>query len=277
MRGEVRAPGPGHSRADRSLCVKLSVNSQDGVLVHSFAGDDWRTCRDYVVGRLGTTRARCEPQRLPLRAAQEGPSDQDRINRAAILWHQGVDPRGTIVERYLASRGLELPAEVAGTVLRFHPRCPWREGEVTIRVPAMLGAMRSVTTDELRAVHRTRLTDDGRKIDRRMLGPASGAAVKLDPDDAVISGLAIGEGIETTLAGRQIGFRPAWAVASAGAVAAFPVLDGVGALTLLAEADDASDRAIAACADRWASAGLEVLVVVPGTGSDLNDAIRGAA
>src|SRR3984893_11304738 len=35
----VVAPGPGHSRADRSLSVKLDPSAPDGFIVHSFAGD----------------------------------------------------------------------------------------------------------------------------------------------------------------------------------------------------------------------------------------------
>src|SRR5207253_852128 len=108
---------------------------------------------------------------------------------------------------------------------------------------------------------------------------AAGAVVKLDSDDAVTFGVTIGEGIETCLAARQIGFRPIWAVGSAGAIATFPVLPGVDALTILAEADDrgANARAVEACAARWHAAGREVLLVTPLFGGDVNDALRAIA
>ena len=51
--GHVVAPGPGHSKHDRSLAVFLDPSSPDHFRVHSFAGDDWRTCREYVQARLG--------------------------------------------------------------------------------------------------------------------------------------------------------------------------------------------------------------------------------
>src|SRR5215472_9058555 len=51
--GSVLAPGPGHSREDRSLSVKLDPNAPDGFLVHSFAGDDPIACKDYVRERCG--------------------------------------------------------------------------------------------------------------------------------------------------------------------------------------------------------------------------------
>ena len=59
---QVLAPGPGHSRADHSLSVRLSASSPDGFLVHSFAGDDFKYCRDYVKSILGMSqigRASC--------------------------------------------------------------------------------------------------------------------------------------------------------------------------------------------------------------------------
>lgn len=139
----------------------------------------------------------------------------------------------------------------------------------------MLAAMRAIDGDALTAVHRTRLTPEGAKVDRRMLGAAAETAIKLDPDEDVTHGLHVGEGIETVLAARQLDLRPAWALASVGSVASFPVLAGVEALTLFEENDEASRNAVAQCAARWHAAGCEVVILTPTFGSDLNDAIRG--
>jgi hypothetical protein len=51
--GQVCAPGPGHSNADRSMSVKLSVGAPDGFIVHSFANDDVNECRDYIRQKIG--------------------------------------------------------------------------------------------------------------------------------------------------------------------------------------------------------------------------------
>ena len=51
--GEVLAPGPGHSRIDKSLSVKLDPVAPDGFIVHSFANDDPIECRDYVREKCG--------------------------------------------------------------------------------------------------------------------------------------------------------------------------------------------------------------------------------
>jgi putative DNA primase/helicase len=86
-------------------------------------------------------------------------------------------------------------------------------------------------------------------------------------------GVTIGEGLETCMAARQLGFRGVWATGSAGAIASFPVLPGVGVLTILVEHDEANRRAREACATRWVAAGRDVVFAAPKLGKDLNEAI----
>ena len=280
---QVLCPGPGHSPKDRSLSVRMSTMSDDGFVVFSHAGDDVGACRDHVRALLGLGRPSWQRRQPPAPVAVLKPSapDEDeaaKIARAAAIWDEGRDPAGTVVEAYLASRGLVLPRQAAGEAIRFHPACPWRDEASgrTIRVPAMIAAMRSIATDDVTGVHRTRLTPDGRKVDRRMLGRASGAAIMLTPSSAVEAGLAIGEGIETTLAGMMMGWAPAWAMGSVGAIARFPLVVGLQSLILFAETGDngASARAIDAAAKRYGDAGREVIVVTPKCVGDANDAIR---
>jgi putative DNA primase/helicase len=268
---QIVCPGPGHSRKDRSLSVRLSATAPDGFLAFSHAGDDWQVCRDYVRGRLGLAPYAWKMKDKPrpaLRIVPKAAHDHvDKIRDALQLWDESSDPRGTIAETYLSSRQLELGEDIAGSVLRWNAR-----------IGAMVALFRSIEGDDPRAVSRIFLDRDGRKIERKFLGQVGGAAIKLDADDTVTRGLHIGEGVETCLAARQLGLRPTWALGSASAIAAFPVLAGVECITLLAEHDDASTRAVEACATRWYLAGREVLVdkpVVAGA-KDLNDALRGA-
>jgi Toprim domain len=279
--GQVLAPGPYHSPKDRSLSVRLSPNAPDGFIVSSFAGNDWRTCRDYVRARLGI--APCvipfKPARMPTVPPSQTEANSNTA-RARQLWSEARDPRGTVVQKYLATRALQLFDEIADAVVRYHPRCPWREDSGTLLyVPAMLAAMRTIDGDDLVAVHRTRLNEGAEKLGRRMLGAAAGAAIKLDADAHVTHGLTIGEGLETCLTAWQLGFRPTWALASIGAIKTFPVLAGIEALTILTEndANGASARGVTECASRWCGAGREVVLVSARVGNDLNDAIRGAA
>ena len=135
----------------------------------------------------------------------------------------------------------------------------------TLVCPAMVALLRDVRTNEPCGVHRTWLDHHGRKVARRMLGRAKGAAVKLDPNDAVIRALTIGEGIETSLAARQLDCGPVWAVGSAIAIQAFPLLAGIDALSILAEHDEsgANARAVEVAAERWLAGGREVFILAP--------------
>jgi hypothetical protein len=195
------------------------------------------------------------------------PKDEDdNREKALALWREGTDPRVPVVKLYFLGRALELDDGLAGEILRWHPR-----------IGAMLALFRNVLTGEPQAVSRTFLDREGKKLGRKFLGPVACAAVMLDAFDEVLEGLHISEGIETCMAARAFGLRPAWALGSAGAVAAFPVLSGVACLTLLQENDQASERACEACAARWHAAGREVLINQPIAGKDLNDAIQSSS
>jgi hypothetical protein len=285
--GQVLFPGPGHSRKDRSCSLRISPGAPDGFLVFSHAGDDFRPVRDHVRNLLGLdkfgSRIPVTKPSLAQIAQPAVPTEDDaaKIARARRLWSEGVDPRGTLVERYLASRLLSLDDDIAGPVLRFHAAVPWLEPDETIiRVPAMLAVYRDLGSDEICGVQATRLSADGAKIDRRMRGCCGDGAIKFDADAHVSIGLTIGEGAETVMTARQSGLRPAWAFGSLGKIGVFPVLAGIEALTLLREHGGSARgranvaKAIEACGSRWTAAGREVGVVEPRVGSDLNDAIR---
>jgi hypothetical protein len=275
--GQVLAPGPGHSRADRSLSIKIEPATPDGFIVHSFAGDSPIECRDHVRAALGLgereqRRRQSSPRRL--RTSIVAP-DNETARRSALalrLWNEGVDPRGTVVDRYLASRGLTLPDDIAGAVIRFHPALKFNGAAVS----GMLALFRDIATNEPCGIHRTFLDGAGCKLGRKMLGRARDAAIKLDADETVTLGLHVGEGLETCIAAWLSGFRPVWALGAASAIAAFKVMAGVEAITVLGEVNDggANYRAVQACAARWIEAGRETFVVVPQVGGDLNDVWR---
>src|SRR6185312_2197269 len=111
----------------------------------------------------------------------------------------------------------------------------------------------------------------------KFLGPVGGCAIKLDPDEEVLGGLGIGEGLETCMAARQVGLHPVWALGSAGAIAAFPVLAGIAALTLLREHDAANARAADQVTLRCQAEGREVFDAWPNVGMDVNDSLKGSA
>jgi len=170
---------------------------------------------------------------------------------------------------------------MAREVIRFHKRCKfgidWH--------PAMVCLVRNILSDEPQAIQRTALNPDGTKIKRdgktlRMLAPIGGGAIKFDPDEDVEQGLCISEGVETCLAGRQKGLRPAWCAVGTAGVANFPVLPGVNSLHVHRENDDngARAKAVEACCRRWYDAGRDAIIVDPEERfGDLNDEIMEVA
>ena len=277
---DILVPGPGHSGKDRSLSIKIDPTARDGFIFHSFAGDSPVDCRNYILAALGLKVSQDSYKQAQLGRARpnaDAPvgSSLDRSALALRLWQEARDPRGTMVEGYLESRGLTLPDDVADGVVRFHPALKYN-GSI---LGGMVALFRDIKTNTPCGVQRTFLDQDGRKVDRWMLGRAKQAAIKIDADDNVTMGLTIGEGFETSLAARLAGVRPVWAAGSKGSIAKFPVLAGVEAITILGEVGDrgANHRASQECANRWIEAGQEAFIVTPLLGNDLNDAWREVA
>jgi CHC2 zinc finger len=62
----------------------------------------------------------------PAQATTQPDNDREAAYRLWLrLWRQAVDPRRTLVKRYLEIRRLELPREAAFEAIRFHPDCPF--------------------------------------------------------------------------------------------------------------------------------------------------------
>jgi hypothetical protein len=277
-RDSANVPGPGHSKNDRSLSIK--VNSRSGqIIVCSHAGDDWRLCKDYVLERLGLARWNDDRAntRTPLVLINAGPdADKEKKKAAALrIWFGSVDPKGTIVEHYFREhRALPLADDLAGSVIRFN-RSLYLDG--SSRAPGMVCLLRDIETDAPCGIHRTFLNPEtAEKIDRKMLGVAKGAAIKIDADSTVTTILTIGEGVETMLSARMAGFGPVWALGSSGAVGRFPVLSDLSELTILEENDATSRRDVKKCAQRYLEAGKPVNIVTVQGGNDFNDAWKAA-
>ena len=185
---------------------------------------------------------------------------------AMRLWGPALDPRETLAKQYFnIDRALDLPAGLAGEVLRWHPR-----------LNAILVLFRNIATGEPQAVLRIVLDQGGHLVKPRMFtGPAGGAAAMLDSFESVTHGIIAGEGVETCLAARQFDLKPTWALGSTTSIAKFAPLAGVECLTLLQENDGGkSERACTACAGLWRAAGRRVIRNIPRPDcKDLNDVL----
>jgi putative DNA primase/helicase len=221
-----------------------------------------------MAGGLGAEmpRAPMPPDKPPDRTEKE-----ERNRRLAWrLWTAARDPRGTLVERYLRSRRLDLPP---APVLRFHPRC--RNKESGNELPAMLARVDG-PDGEFIAVHRTWLRPDGSgKAELRepkwSLGPTRGGAVRLAPAGPE---LAIAEGIENTLTVMLMTGLPGWSALSAPGIRALLLPAAVGTVVIAADNDKSGvgEGAARAAAESWLWEGRQVRLMLPSeAGSDFND------
>lgn len=260
-----KARCPAHE--DRTPSLSISAGHNGVVLFKCHAGCSQQAVLAALQER-GLWNGDNRPHLHLVHAQSKRADDMGRIEYARSIWNAGIDPRGTEAEAYLSSRSLFLPPELSGTVLRFAPNCPWEGGTV----PCLIAPFRDVTGNGVTGIHRVRLDQPGRwpKAERMMLGPVAGSAVKLDP---VGPALVIGEGIETCMAARQLGFSPVWAVGSAGAIEKFGPVAGVNTLTVLGENDTgANRRAAAECCRKWAPREVG-LFAPPGEFKDVNDVL----
>ena len=196
-------------------------------------------------------------------------------------WQAAVPIAGTLAATYLAARGLRFD-DAAGDVLRFATRHARKAPDGMLEHhPTLLAALCDVRTGEqvgqinvyLRPDGSDRLRDSKGKT---CWGRAAGAAVMLSSFDDVTFGLTLCEGVETGVALLMREQAPVWALGGAGNLSSFPVLGGIEALTVAADADEPGRRAAAAVATRWRAAGREVVVITPPAG-DWADPKRGAA
>ena len=197
--------------------------------------------------------------------------------RATIekVWRETLDPddpSAAPLRRYLAGRRLNHEG-LAIRALRFHPGLPyWESGRRIGRYPAMIAPVTS-PTGELITLHRTYLTEDGRKAPvaapRKLMAypeelRLTGSAIRLArPTHDGTLGLA--EGIETALAVILMTGEPTWAATSAGMLERFQPPKDVKALTVWADRDRSGtgERSARILADRMSASGLAVEVRLP--------------
>lgn len=250
-RNRISCPGPGHNKADRSLSVTFLPDGS--FTTNSFAGDDWRECRDYVKRVLGIDDR--EPRQIiaPSPALPSTGSTRARVDMLQRLWNSCIPIAGTLGEVYLNSRGLSYDGD------------GWRYRPIGNK---LVGIITDVLTCEPIGYHETLLDAVGRKIVRLIHGRASGGCVRLYDLEPPF-GLAIAEGIETALAAD---FRPVWACLSSSIMKGFPVLPHIEAITVFADHDKAGIEAANEVGERWHAAGREVILTTPAKcGTDFAD------
>jgi putative DNA primase/helicase len=262
---------PAHD--DRNPSLSLRDSAGGGVWVKCFAGCP----KNEIIGSLkalglwvGGTSWRTSTKRLKPSAMKQSADDQTRTYIALSIWKACVPASRTLVEIYVRSRGLVLPAT---PTLRFHPNLKHPSGE---HWPAMVALVCDYDGAPL-AIHRTFLARNGvgkASVDpqRMLLGPSRGGAVRLAEPSKIIM---VGEGIETCLAAMQATGLPAWAALSTSGLRALDLPKGVRDVIVLADGDDPGEAAARDCALRWKREGRRVRIARPPRGMDFNDLLVG--
>jgi CHC2 zinc finger/Toprim domain len=151
-----------------------------------------------------------------------------------------------------------------------------------------LGAIVAILTDPSTAeptggITRTYLYGGDKVCRAKSLGGVGRLGIiRLSPDDEVEAGLHGCEGLESALSAMMLGFLPMWAFGSTATMEDFPVLAGIGCLTIIADNDRKTpdeiatgDKAARKVCQRWANAGREALMKIPKRlGEDANDIIK---
>ena len=213
------APGPGHSKNDRSLRIALHKSDLDDVVLHSYCGDDvlevkraWRNegllprrgHSDHVIDPPKITKAKLDRLKRDADGAAEAAKRQSRASWLHSLSRPGA---GTIVEAYLAGRGIAI--DPLPETVRFLPASAKHPHPAMV---AAFGCQRQsmpgsyhLPLDCVTGLHITYLRADGSgkaEIDpsKRMLGAVKGSPLALVPPRDGL-GLLIAEGVETALSG----------------------------------------------------------------------------
>jgi len=182
--------------------------------------------------------------------------------------------KGDSVYLYLKNRGLSSMPKM----LRYSPKC--YEPETHKDQRAML-ALFSLADGTAVTMHRTFLTDDGRKLGIEhpkkalpTLKPMAGGAVRLYELGPV---LGVAEGIETAIALHEAMGLPVWAVLGTSLLAAWEPPKGVEAVIIYSDNDAnyAGQKAAFSLANRLALQEYKVSVEIPDLpGDDFLDEIN---
>lgn len=265
---------PAHEDASPSLSIS---ETRDGrPLVHCFAGCSQGQVIDALRARgLWDGEAFRDPgYPQGITTKPDGMDRDERARRlyARELWDKALPIAGTLVETYLASRGIRSTSDA----LRYMPRLKHApSGQV---FPCMLAALTDFQGHVV-AVQRTWLAKDGSSkapVDspKMTVGPMGHAAVKLFPCRRT---LGLAEGIETAMSAEALYCIPTWATLSAGRLKAVRVSPPVDTIVIFADRGKVGQEEAFAAADYFETCEFKVDVYFPKDGADFNDALKARA
>jgi hypothetical protein len=208
-----------------SVCNTCGIN-HDGIATLMWAngwryGETLRAVADYL--RVGIRAMK--PTRKAVAKSEQQPGDEEenkRLRQALNrVWNESIsilDRDAEPARLYLARRGISIAPPES---LRFHPSLSYYDGDKKIGEFPAIVAMVSGAQGNPVTIHRTYLTQDGKKApvespkklmgypkDRKIVG---GAIRLVDPGPI----LAVAEGLETALAVMEGMELPVWSAVNA--------------------------------------------------------------
>jgi DNA primase len=202
----------------------------------------------------------------PLPANDQG----DRLDEARSIWRAAQPAAGTLAERYVRARGIDIPLP---PTIRFASLRYGRKGR---EYPCLVAAVTG-PDNRLCGVQRTFLAADGRgkapvPKAKLALGRVSGGAIRLAPAAAE---LIVCAGLEDGLTLQQELGRAVWAVTGDVMLAALRLPELVRSIAIGGDADEPGHLAAHRAASSFAQRGLETRVFFPVGAKDFNAEIMG--
>jgi hypothetical protein len=264
-RGRALCPVCGGSKHNPPFAI---TEGQKGPLLYCFKGCDFRSIADALrcLSLDGALREQAAGANLTHFHKAQAEDTKRKADQAKRVWLDSLPIAGSPASNYLAGRGIVVSADN----LACHSAC-WH-GPTAHRYPAMVARIEG---GDGFAIHRTYLTEDGRKADvtpaKMMLGGAKGGAVRLRENTGP---LLIGEGIESTLSASALipeATGSAWASLSTSGMMAVNLPESTRSLIVAVDGEDAGRSAGRCLARRATGLGWQVSIADPGDGADFND------
>jgi putative DNA primase/helicase len=251
---------PAHAdKHSRSLSIGIGDNGK--LLLHCFA-----TCTfSEIIQAAGLRGVDIPDLSAPLER-----SHAEMIALARRIWQETRSLAGTVAQRYLQGRGINITAPA----LRFHPHLASTEIR-EVQFPALVAGIQA-PDGSFAGIQATWLAADGSDkaplltTPRKIFGHRAGGAVRLAP---ATDRLAIAEGLETALSVQQATSLPTWATLGTSGMKSVEVPTSLRSLIIAADADSAGVSAAEHARLRFIRQGRRVRVVLPPVGNDFNQMV----
>lgn len=195
-----------------------------------------------------------------------------KITYAKRAWEISSDISNTLAEKYLLSRDIIL-TDKDKEVLKFHPKI--MNKEINKAIPCLLLKVQKTPNDELSAIHRIYLSENGHKATikqpKMALGSIKGLGIWFgEPGNK----LWIGEGAEEALSIRSMNRPFAVSTINATNFHNLTIPEYVKEIILCPNSDEAGKRSCQKALKSYKMKGRKIKIAIPPPGKDFNDLLR---